>query len=209
MQKWPKTKKHVSSSPHAYIILFTWHLNFNWHIFSEIWVNVLSSLNFLSIRIWYFYTCKNVKMFNHFSLTCWKREHAIFFTYIFGQNIFKRFDNFTKFAKSILTVTWPHFLLTLPNAFKRSFEPKQFLCCFKLFIHIHACKSYWHQTEYSPMSPMYVPVQPHFSKSSNNMVNFHIIQYSIFLVSLANLVKYSFIKISLIDLLEKNPLETE
>lgn len=53
------------------------------------------------------------------------------------------------------------------------------------------------------MSPMYVPVQPHFSKSSNNMVNFHIIQYSIFLVSLANLVKYSFIKISLIDLLEK------
>lgn len=132
-----KYKKHVSSSPHAYIILFTWHLNFNWHIVSKIWVNVLSSLNFLSIRIWYSYTCKNVKMFNHFSLTCWKREHAIFFTYIFGQNIFKRFDNFTKFAKSILTVTWPHFLLTLPNAFKRSLEPKQFLCCFKLFIHIH------------------------------------------------------------------------
>lgn len=64
-----------------------------------------------------------------------KRARYFFFTYIFGQNIFKRFDNFTKFAKSILT--WPHFLLTVPNAFKRSFEPKQFLCCFKLFIHIN------------------------------------------------------------------------
>lgn len=138
-------------------------------------------------------------MFNHFSLTCWKREHAIFFTYIFGQNIFKRFDNFTKFAKSILTVTWPHFLLTVPNAFKRSFEPKQFLCCFKLFIHIHV------NHIGIKLSTVQCPqcIQPHFSKSSNNMVNFHIIQYSIFLVSLANLVKYSFIKISLIDLLEK------
>lgn len=136
-------------------------------------------------------------MFNHFSLTCWKREHAIFFTYIFGQNIFKRFDNFTKFAKSILTVTWPHFLLTVPNAFKRTLEPKQFLCCFKLFIHINHIGI--------KLSTVQCPqcIQPHFSKSSNNMVTFHIIQYSIFLVSLANLVKYSFIKISLIDLLKK------
>lgn len=130
MQKWPKTKKHVSSSPHAYIILFTWHLNFNWHILSEIWVNVLSSLNFLSIRIWYSYTCKNVKMHVQplFSNMLEKRARYFFtYMYIFGQNIFKRFDNFTKFAKSILTVTWPHFLLTLPNAFKRSFEPKLLL----------------------------------------------------------------------------------
>lgn len=144
-------------------------------------------------------------MYNQLSLTCWKRIHAIFFIYIFGQDIFKRFDNFTKFAKSILTVTWPHFLLTVPNAFKRSFEPKQFLCCFKLFIHIHV------NHIGIKLSTVQCPqcIQPHFSKSSHNKVNFHIIQYSIFLVSLANLVKYSFIKISLIDLLEKNPLETE
>lgn len=66
-----------------------------------------------------------------------RARYFLIYIYIFRQNIFKRFDNFTKFAKSILTVTWPHFLLTVPNAFKRSFEPKQFLCCFELFIHIH------------------------------------------------------------------------